>query len=534
MAAAHHLRLGRYGLYEDDWVFIAPYLEASRPSLWDVFVHQLHAWPQGRPLSQFFPPALASLGSAMGGLPGTYVLAAAWLALNGLLMWLVARRLLSPQAAPVAALVYLLFPADAGRILLTSVAVIQGSLTFLLVGTLLWLRGRPWRWASYPIAGLSLLTYETGFLPFLALPLLVSIERGRRLRAWLAHLSLCALIIGLAAAKRFATGDSRAAAVASNPVETLRRMVTSLYLGPRTSLGILKTSVREGVRSADWVAFACAVAVALALVAVVRASGARSAPDASAAESGPARLGWARLGAAALAIWGLAYLLTIVNYPPTWTIGRLTSVHAAASFGAALAVGACFEGLHRRGGPWAFAAVAAAAVWLGALVTYHQGLQRGFVQAWDLQRSFWTNVLALAPDVQPGYSVITVGTPRTAEPGVAFSNSWADCHVLPNVFGQSWSRGPKFAHVGYYDPVIFVRSGDSVQWRSACQTDLVPIDPARLALFEDDRGVLRRVPEIKTSEGPLRASAPIPAGPRTAWPDTTAARLLYPERFPHR
>jgi hypothetical protein len=53
------------------------------------------------------------------------------------------------------------------------------------------------------------------------------------------------------------------------------------------------------------------------------------------------------------------------------------------------------------------------------------------------------------------------------------------------------------------------------------------IDPARLVLVEDDRGELRRVSELTTKTGvSLRASAPIPAEPRTVWPDTSTARLL--------
>jgi hypothetical protein len=523
--AAHHTRLLHFGLYEDDWLFIAPHLDPAGPRLWDVFVHQLRAWPQGRPLSHTFPPLVGALGSALGGLPGAYVIGAAWVALNGTLMWLVARRLVSPQAAPVAAVVYLLFPADGGRVLLTSVAVIQGSLTFLLGGTLLWLRGGAARWASYPVAGLSLLTYETGFLPFLALPLLVPAEKGRWLRRGLAHLGACAVVVGAAAAKRFAAGDSRALTAAAAPGETLRRMLTSLYLGPATSMRLMHTSVREGLRAADPLSIACALAVAAGLVVAVLAAGRRPAPD-GADDPGAPRLGWSRLAAAALVVWSLAYLLTIINYPPTWTVGRLTSVHAAAAFGAALVVAALFEALHRRGGTWAFAALAAVGLWLGGVVTYHHWLQRGFVSAWELQRSFWSQVMTLGPDVAPGWSVLANGTPRTPTPGSAFANSWADCHVLPQVFASPWARGPKFAHVGYYDPVVVVAGHDGQRWTSSCQTDPVPIDPARLVLLEDDLGTLRRVSELRMKDGTiLRATAPIPS-PRKSWPDTSAAHLL--------
>jgi hypothetical protein len=48
-------------------------------------------------------------------------------------------------------------------------------------------------------------------------------------------------------------------------------------------------------------------------------------------------------------------------------------------------------------------------------------------------------------------------------------------------------------------------------------------------LLHDERGVLRRVNDLETEAGTLVSTAPPPRGPRTDWPSTPAARLLFPE-----
>jgi len=542
---AHFTRLGQLGLYEDDYFFIAPHLGEPLGRLWSLARQVLVAWPQGRPLNHLLPPLLGALGSAWGGLAGIYVLAAAWLSLNGLLAWLVARRLVGPTGAVVATVAYLLFPADGTKLFLVHAAHVQGAMTFLLLAWWLWLLGGWRRLLAYPVAALCLLAYESTFLPFLVVPLFVQVERPRLGRTWLAHLGGCALLVGAVGLVRVVMGEARVLEVASQPGDALDRMLSSLWMGPLTSARSLGRSAALGARSLDPLALLAAGVFVLAFLVVLRGAGPRagdesglpsvsSRPGAEARPPG-APPAW-RVLVGALAGWSLAYALTLVNYPPTQVMGRLTSTHVAAGWPAALALGATFE-LLRGAGRWrGRLVVALTATWLASLVGYHHLLQRGYVGAWEEERRFWRELTLRSPDVGPGWTVLVAGTPRA--PGKAIlSSSWSDHLVHRQLYTAAPDgAGISFAHLGIVGrQVELVRDGEAWRWRPAFWTGAVQtIDPSRLALFEDDHGALRRVEAISLPSGQLRTTAPVPSAPRTSWPDTPVARLMFPEAFPAR
>jgi hypothetical protein len=535
--AAHFTRLGQFGLYEDDYWSIAPHLGEPISGLWPAARYYFTHWPTGRPLNHLLPHALAVAGSTVGGLGGVYVLAAAWLTLNGLLVFLAARRLVSAPAALVAAAAYLLYPADTTKELLTPAAHVQGGMTFMLLGSWLWLRGGRARVLAYPIAALSLLAYESTFLPFLALPLLAPPERGRRLPTWVAHAGAVALLVGLDVWARVATGDRRAAAIAGQAGQTLWRAVSSLWLGPATGITSWFSSAVAGLRALDPLATFSALLVALALALLLARTG-RVAVDGERVEAGaPAPAGglaWWQLFLAALLTWAGSYALTVVNYPPTQLVGRLTSTHVAAGWPAALAMGALIDGLHGRGAWRTRLAVGVAALWAGALVGYHHQVQRGFVRAFDEERRFWRQITTLSPDVGPGWSVIVTGSPLNPSP-VILSNAWSDHLAHRQIYTRGVDpSGPGFAHLGFVgSQVELVQEGGTWSWRPEFWGGpVLPVDPARLALFQDDRGTVRRVEAVQLPTGLLRSTAPIPSAPRAVWPHTPVARLLFPEAFP--
>ena len=129
--------------------------------------------PQGRPLGFLLGLELPYLGYRAAGVFGMF--AVGWLILSAntvLLYVLLARRLPRPMPV-VAALMFLLFPADTTRPFLCHAHILQPSITFALVAAHLMLARRGWvRAIGYPVAGLCLVTYETAMLPLLAVPLL--------------------------------------------------------------------------------------------------------------------------------------------------------------------------------------------------------------------------------------------------------------------------------------------------------------------------------------------------------------------------
>lgn len=547
VVAAHFARLPQFGLYEDDYWAIAPHLYEPLGQLWDRLVSNFTAWPTGRPLNHFLPAALASLGSRLGGLRGVYAIAAAWLALNGALVYLIVRRITSEAAAIVAALAYVVFPADSTKILLTHAAHVQGAMTFLLAGTLLWMRGGTARVASYPVAALALLSYETAFLPFLVLPLLRPSDRRTTLRTWTVHLLACAAILAVIAAVRLGTGDERAITAAHETGRSAHRILTSLVIGPGTSGRMLLAAVARGWRRIDlYAAVACALTV-LGFVAVIRRARPASSPPAGVAArwptwlapegDAPCSIPWWWLLASALVAWSASYALTLsdFSYPPTQTVGRLTSTHVAAGWPVCLVVAALYEGARRRGRPLAWGATVVFAAWLASMVAYHHFLQREYARTWVAEKAFWRQVVTLAPDAGAGWTVIVDGVPVEASP-VICTNSWSDYEVFHLIFTPGVdARGAAFSHLGYLGGpslVRFQRVDGHVEWRPEYWGGPSRrIDENRLVLLRDDRGALRRVGELRTPAGPLAASLSPRVATRAEWPSTPVARLLFPDSY---
>ena len=87
---AHFLLSGSFGLYEDDYWSIAPWLGQPWSALGKLVVTCFETWPQGRPLNHCLPPLLAALGYRLDGLPGIYLLGFIGLSINVLLVYRVA------------------------------------------------------------------------------------------------------------------------------------------------------------------------------------------------------------------------------------------------------------------------------------------------------------------------------------------------------------------------------------------------------------------------------------------------------------
>jgi hypothetical protein len=471
-----------------------------------------------------------------------YVLAAAWLALNGILVFHIVRRIMNSHAAIVAALAYMLFPADSIKILTHAAAHVQGAMTFSLLGIWLWLRGGTFRAISYPIAAMALLSYETTFLPFFAVILLWSSDRRTTLRTWGLHLALSAGTVVSVAAIRLSKGDIREAEVISHKSQALYRIVTSLYIGPIASGKALFTASVTGLNHLDPFAAFAAALVVIGFTAAWQSSNdpVREPTPAvwpkwlvtkTPAESS---IPWWWLFIVAIVIWSESYALTLINYPPTHTIGRGGSAHVAAAWPASLAFAALCEGLRQRPrcGPRLVAVLFP--VWLACIIGYHHYIQREYVRAWRLEKRFWRQVMTLIPEAGPGWTVIVDGIPQES-PAAVESNSWADFLTYREIFTSSYDpMGPAFAHIGYLgEAVKFRRTNQQVDWwpQFWC-CEFVPIDPSRLALLHDDRGELRRVQEISTPVGKLVATAAPAASPRAEWSSTLVSRLLLSEPPP--
>lgn len=548
---------GRLGLYEDDYFFIGYAMGDDGAYLADR-LRNVASWPQGRPVGFLLPALLTFVGDHLGGLQAIYVVGFLVVSLNAFLCYLVLRVHHPRLVAVSGALFFLLFPGDTTKMLLTHAFQLQPSLTFLLLAALLYLRG--WKLPAYVVSAGSLLAYESGFLPFFAVPLLAR-RWDRRLPGELArHLAILVGIMVLAVLVRQAFGEERVTSSASGVADILPRVAGSLVLGPIRALLMFVYGPLRELRGWDLTtllaAGACLPVVMWALFreaseepqetghAARAPIGGQRLPREAGAEaefadaSAPARRGWrsllaagpfgesARLLGAGLVLLVFAYGLAFTHFPPNAVMGRGTSVHLAATFGSAVVFAALASALVRaaRRRRLGLYAVSALALYLAVLVGYQVTIQRDLAQSWQVQRAFWTQVIELSPDLEAGTVVLfPMEDPPTR---YIATSSWGDAIALEQLYRlpREWSEPPRlFSVERNWSDRVAVRDGQLSWWMPAAWWDerWAPLPQGNVIFLELVDGRLQRrqgtLPvagqTLRLKASPPGASAPWPRGP---------------------
>ncbi len=517
----HFYYLSQFGFYEDDYYFTVSFIGEKLSTVWSVFAEAFQQWPQGRPLNHSLPKVQAILGMHLGGIEGIYAIACAAFILNSLLVFSLLRRFFGQAPALIGALLYVFFPADVTRPFLVHAAHVQGSMTFFLVGSWLWFRGGWWRVAGYLVAALSLLAYETAFLPFLTIPLLRADSLRATWKSWGRHLLVCAAVVLADVAFRLSRSESRAVDALSGPWTAAQQALSSLYLGPLTSGSRMIQAPFEGLGRLDPTAVLCALLIGFAVYLTLNL--ARSQATAESADTHRPLKAHAALYfiACALVTWAGSYALTLINYPPTQTLGRLTSTHTAAAWSVALlgcVVAASAAPRFLRG-----AAYALGLVYLMGSVGFSQWVQREYARSWQLQQAFWRQVVTLTPEARDGWSVMVVGPPAPASPVIG-TNSWADILVYRGLlnadvdFGQLDSLG---------SAAKLTRNDGTLEWTPEFWTGkFKTIDENKLILLKSDGARLERVTEAVTKDG-IVLHGQVDSGVRASPSDTPLSAAMW-------
>jgi hypothetical protein len=434
--------------------------------------------PQGRPLGFLLGLELPYLGYRAAGVFGMYLVGWLILSANGALLYaLLARRL--PRPMPLAgALMFLLFPADTTRPFLCHAHILQPSITFALLAAHLFLSRKAWvRAIGYPVAALCLLTYETAFLPLLAVPLLdwdgVWMRRGAEgnpprsgglmerlargplpLRRLVRHgLILGAIMLAVAVARTLG-GEDRAAEANGGKLTILWEMAAGSVLGPamviRSCWHWPRLQIIAAVHDPR---LAGQILAASAGFAVVIGLATRRAARPSVAAIRQASL----FGGAAL---GVSYVLCFRHFPPVFEQGQATSVHTAAALGCSALAAAVAGLVLRRSRVWF---VALAALYFGLLTTSAIDEQHRFTVIWHERQSYWRQVLALCPDMTDQTVILSDGT-MPQPTWVMPVNLWSDAMVPAQVY--------KFPAAFRIPPILspyLQKPGED--WRSNVQWD---------------------------------------------------------------
>ena len=522
-----------FGLYEDDLTHL-PIAAAMSPSELVDFVfdaeRNLNLYGNGRPIHYTFIYTLTNLGWRLSDLQGSYWVAFALQAFNLILLYSLLKRVHSKAFGVLGGLAYVLYSADTTQSFLTLAFGMHSSFTMLLLASYAYLSGK--RWLAYPLAALMLFTYETPYTVFLAVPLL-AYQPGRK---WLRRFALHGLILGLifigAILIRSMVGEGRLADLGL--WEMVSIPLIHMLEGPIVSLGTYLYRPLQAIQFVDLeVALASVAAFALAAILLsrldigtppeVEPGFIRRAANSRSGASIRERLNciWAALPQdvrmlVRLAATGL--LMLVLAYPLTFTVrayaisGRDTRVHSAGAFGASVLIGAMLllvlwvaESYGRR----RLVSVVAAACF-GLMVGYGFVIQRDYRRAWEYQRSFWSELVQLIPDVGEGTAIVVdpSGLQDTRQIG---ANYWNLPRVLDQIytFPADWEKPPRV-----------YRLEDGWEGKLLLANGMLILDPETTFAPPSTHGIVDAANAIfiETTGGKLnRPSAPWVLGEQEIW-----------------
>jgi hypothetical protein len=454
----------RFGLYEDDWTRVPGAVQMGPGELGRFALDGiLNFRGQGRPLHQIFIYSLSAIGWAVDGLQGIYLVGYLLVALNGVLFYLLLRRLHSHQLGIVGALAFALYAADSTQAFITHSLGLQPSLTFFLLACHSYIMRK--FVLAYVLLVASLLTYETLYFVFLAMPLVTQPWDKRILRPLAIHAAIMAVIFLALYSLRLSVGDIDLDIIRADA--QLGTAVRHMVQGPVWNLGSYLYRALETVRSIDLNAIlAVSLGFPFFVFVLYRWAIARGEePPVSSLRLGReltsdtgVKRPWLPAGSlrtakarVLLRLLAASAIMLILAYPLTFTtepyfvFGRVTRNHFSAIVGSSLLV-ACLwmlatEILRRELPRLAVSVILA--LCLAFLMGFGQILQRSYVASWNAQKEFWRELFTLASDAGDGAAIVVDSSGLEAGLHIG-ANSWNMPRVLEAIleFPSHWQVPP--------------------------------------------------------------------------------------------
>jgi hypothetical protein len=536
---AHFFYFRSFGFYEDDYALVSPAMGWSLSDLFDNAVLVFRAWPQGRPLNFLLPPFFSFIGTQLGGLHVTYLIAFSIVTLNAFLFYVLLKNVSSETAAVIGTLTFCLFPADTTHIFLTHAFHLQTSLTFFLIASLCYLSGR--QILPYVIIPGSLLAYESPFMVFLAIPLLKSKWDRVLAKELIRHVAILLGIMLLVVVIRASVGEERVAEMGASISSAVRiplKIGIALLLGPAVSLALFLYGPVRTLFHWDWQLTIIFVACLVFFMWVLRRLKFDSLEEkcdhqitfrspiltyAGTAQFPMHYLGTAKLLLAAVLMLCLAYVVSFTHFPPIARYGRETSVHLAAAFGGSLIFGCISSAFVSAANAYRLKnyAVVVLALYLSLLVAYRFSIQFDFKQAWENEREFWTSAIENLPDMTDETVVFVLDhdLPKTR---YILTNSYADAIILAQMFQfpGDWKNPPRLFVVHNDWTEHLIREGDHFKWEvptAALWSHWEVLPNSNVILLEIDHGKLaRRFGSINVNGQTLELK-PMPPNAKMSW-----------------
>jgi hypothetical protein len=430
---AHFVLLSRFGIYEDDYILTLPVMKWS-PSewvgqLWDSLVHPLNA----RPINHFVRRLIFFLTIKDGHIQTGYLLSLFWVSLNGFMLFRLLRTELGHAAGYVGAIFYLLYPADTCRQILMHQTDLHLGATILFSSLLLYQANKPI--LSFLVAALSLLNYESFYLPFLAAPLIIQSVNKCKVRNVTLHTVIFFILGGFVFVCRDLLGEPRSAQVFSDAGQIPLRILTACALGPLIGMREAVNRPLDALLHAEPYGYLLGSLIACGCFFLLKRqiqTGARC-QEPSESKDDARKMALILLGG--IFVWSFSYFLSFRDdyYPPITTIGRLSAVHTVGEIGAAIAFAVCFKilakALRQRG---LTILLVILSIYFGLLTAFAVHIQASeFVAEQERQKEVWQTIIQQIPDL--------------AEDDVVLLEASNDRIVMPVTQGF-----PEFGQVNYF------------------------------------------------------------------------------------
>jgi hypothetical protein len=530
---SHFWYFRSFGIYEDDWAYVPrmfwPWAQIGRQ-----IIAEFINWPQGRPLHFALPLAIGGLNAKWGGLPGIYLGGYLIVVTNILLFYYLAKRCLPGVVAVAGALTFCLFPADTTKLYINCFHSFQTSLTFLLLASLCHLSGR--RLLSYFLITGALLTYETAFWPFAAVPLLQLQWNKGGFRRLARHVLILGVIFAAISIFRLYSGEPQLAGLwkARDFWWQLFKDAVAMGDGPMVSIGLTLVRPLTAIRGMSWDVGVLAAAVfLLSLFLLWREPLPQPAGAAlpGTKEIGFKRIAWAivipeslreplKVGLVGLILISLSYALSFHHFPLDSLAGLNSGcAHVAATFGMALlgsslsTVLLLWAQAHRKK-IWA---VLGLALFFSLLAGFHVLVQKDFVRGWAYTKQFWGNVLKLCPDATEGTLIFVEDHGGVLFPDYICLHSW-NHQVIPTTifhFPERWGNPPRlFTVLKDWRNKTFVQ-GENIMWGEVTEwifhSKWIVLAPGNVIVLKSNKEGLVRVQgaiQLGGREFPLKKPGP--------------------------
>jgi hypothetical protein len=350
---------------------------------------------------------------------------------------------------------------------------VQPTIIYLLLALILYVKNK--KVLSYAVISLSLMSYESGILPFFIAPMFSNAWNRALIKKMAIHssilLGMMAIIIFIRSTLQGA-GDGDIRIFLQSPIEILRRVLFSMMIGPYTSIksfifgpALLFKDIIKGQSIISAANLLAIIPIFIFLSWLFLKFFVPSDKKIKTLKEDLLTIQafkLAILGAIALV---LSYAMAFTHYPPKQLIGTGTTIHTGATFAWALLApglfGLFFCQINNTGIKKITCVVLSA--YLSILVLFHISIQSDYVRSATIQSNFWNSVINLCPDLTEG-TVIFYDRNDIIEMESITTFSWAISVTLEQLyqFPKDWKNPPRAFPVPKNDEVSFKEN--SITW----------------------------------------------------------------------